>query len=156
MIEKNLYDKTDWEPGPWQEESDYLVWIDETSNYHCHMRRNEQGAWCGFVGLPRTHPLFLYDNQSVVWDSFNVHGGIGFTGYISKEDVLFTPPEKVWWVGFNCAQSEDLTPRKRPPNEIFAKRTTKKKRYRTVDYVRKQVAKLAAQLKEVEGFDDQQ
>jgi hypothetical protein len=50
-------DKTKWPDGPWHKENDIAAW-DLPNGLHALIRRNFQGAWCGYVGVPPTHPWF--------------------------------------------------------------------------------------------------
>jgi hypothetical protein len=51
--------KSQWGPGPWQDEPDALDWRDEATGYTCAIRRNLalSGALCGYVGVPPGHAL---------------------------------------------------------------------------------------------------
>lgn len=51
-----MNDRSKWPPGPWHDEPDELRWIDPTTSLPCTARRNDFGAWCGYVGVPETHP----------------------------------------------------------------------------------------------------
>jgi hypothetical protein len=58
-IERKLYGdefREMWGNGPWNDEPDEILWIDDDSGYKCVMRRNEFGAWCGYVAVPSSHP----------------------------------------------------------------------------------------------------
>lgn len=55
-------------------------------------------------------------------------------------------PQRVWWFGFDCSHSGDIT-----PSYDFSRRCAFGDAvYRDVEYVREQVAALAAQLKSVQ------
>lgn len=56
--------RAEWQPPdifgiafPWDAEPDHM---DETSpeGYPCLLRRGPLGSWCGYVGVPKDHPLF--------------------------------------------------------------------------------------------------
>jgi len=42
--------------APWKNEPDADVF--ESHGLLCKLRRNGSRAWCGYVGLPKSHPLF--------------------------------------------------------------------------------------------------
>ena len=42
--------------GPWDDEPESLAF--DAHGFRCQLFRNNMGAWCGYVGLPDTHPLF--------------------------------------------------------------------------------------------------
>lgn len=72
------------------------------------------GHWCGYVGVPEGHPLFGQGDSDGL---FAVHGGITFAGACQEDKehgVCHAPlpgrPEKVWWLGFDCAHAGDLMP----------------------------------------------
>ncbi len=53
-MSKNAW-KTD-EIGPWNNEPDSKDFT--AHELHCALRRNSSGAWCGYVGVPKEHPLY--------------------------------------------------------------------------------------------------
>jgi hypothetical protein len=156
--------------GPWTNEPDKAQWIDEATDLDCLAVRNRMGAWCGYVGVPPDHPLHDIDydtaNESAPKDPeydyryFDVHGGLTFSDFCHEgaEDKgprichIAGPgrPERVWWLGFDCAHGGDLTPR---DLEYDLPESLRKHRsrdvYRDLDYVRAECAKLAKQLAEV-------
>lgn len=77
---------------------------------------------------------------------FTVHGGLTFAGGSHHGDdpsvgVCHQPgegePDNVWWFGFDCAHSGDLT-------EVYSGQ--RRGVYRTVEYVASECAELAKQL----------
>lgn len=51
--------KDRWGPGPWQDEPDELAWIDQATGLDCHIIRHIQfGNFCGYAGVPPTHPAY--------------------------------------------------------------------------------------------------
>ena len=129
--------------GPWDGEPDKAQWIDEATGFDCLMVRNQFGALCGYVGLPPDHPLHGQDYNDV---DAHVHGGLTFAGPCMEgapedQGVCHVPeagrPDKVWWLGFDCAHAGDWAPDlSRYGNDT----------YRTFDYVQHQCAVLAGQL----------
>ncbi len=146
-----MSDKTEWGPGPWQDEPDKEVWIDPATDLDCMVHRNRLGGWCGYVGVPRTHPYYGhdYDDDDVDVD---VHGGLTY-GAPCQEDgpLCHVPapgrPADVWWFGFDCGHLCDYLPglmaaeralgHPAPPFDYI---------YRDLAYVRAETVELAAQL----------
>lgn len=147
--------------GPWSDEPDKAQWIDEATDLDCLAVRNWRGAWCGYVGVPPGHPLHGvgYDHAEQRGDSFDVHGGLTFSDFCQEgaEDgpgICHVPqpgrPAKVWWLGFDCAHYMDLTPHDAADSELIGLHIgLREGTYRTLDYVRAEVASLARQLAEV-------
>lgn len=145
-------------PGPWSDEPDKAQWIDHTTDLDCLAVRNRRGAWCGYVGVPPRHPLHGVDYQAAEerdrW--FDVHGGLTYSDFCQEgaEDgpgICHVPapgrPAKVWWFGFDCAHYMDATPH--DAADSLLGHAEMRKVYRTLDYVRGEVANLARQLAEV-------
>ncbi len=86
-IEYRTKDKSGWGNGPWQNEPDKIQWMDEATGYPCLMVR-PHGSWCGYVGVPPTHPAFgkSYDDVNV-----SVHGGLTFASKCNE------PPDRNGW-----------------------------------------------------------
>lgn len=58
VIEERNIDRAGWESGPWDSEPDKKQWLDEASGLACLIVRNQNGGnLCGYVGVPKTHPL---------------------------------------------------------------------------------------------------
>lgn len=53
---RGFLDKSEWGPGPWQDEPDKVQWRDEATGLPCLIVRGPHGAFCGYVGVPETHP----------------------------------------------------------------------------------------------------
>lgn len=52
--------------GPWLGEADKISWRDGASGYDCIMLRNtDNGFLCGYVGIPKDHPLWGWDANAV-------------------------------------------------------------------------------------------
>lgn len=84
-------DKSTWGQGPWVGEPDKIQWQDEATGYPCLMVRNGSvtGSWCGYVGLPRLHPYYglNYDSMKKAdGDYIDVHGGLTFSGDCRESD----------------------------------------------------------------------
>lgn len=149
-------DKTDWGPGPWQQEPDRVDFVH--AGIACFAKRHQTfGSWCGYVGVPREHPLYGVGYEEV---SLDVHGGVNYSAKCDPEaGICHVPepgmPDDVWWFGFECAHWLDLTPGHdasmrqlmrdldiEPPREPRILRS----HYRDLPYVRRQIEGLAEQL----------
>jgi hypothetical protein len=121
-------------------EPDY--WADEAFGLKCMMRRNGMKAWCGYVAVPKGHPMFGKDYDDV---DVRVHGGLTW----GMDHAPGEQPNGWWWFGFDCSHSGDWSPR----DTFFAflgypfgMHDTGEQVYRTFDYVRFEVESLAIQL----------
>jgi hypothetical protein len=133
-----------WGEGPWQSEPDRLEF--QSHGFDCLLSRNSMlGNWCGYVGLPKTHSLYGQERPNTL-DTLDVHGGVtysahcdGFICHVTKD------PDELFWIGFDCAHSQDLIPGlvttmetlPTPPWSVT---------YKTFDWVKKETERLALQL----------
>lgn len=157
-------DKSTWGPGAWQSEPDKAQWQDEETGLPCLMVRNRGGALCGYVGVPDTHPWHGKDYSACVkgcgkdWcehtpeSAIRVHGGLTFADACADTDdeehgICHVPdagePDNVWWFGFDCSHSGDLSPQYMANFDWYGFRDGA---YRDFDYLKSQVASLAHQL----------
>jgi len=140
-------DRSDWPPGPWDNEPDKKQWQDRETGLPCLIVRNSWGALCGYVGVPKSHPDHGKD-----WEAINVsvHGGVTFTGscrpstrgdpeYAICHTVPKDEDDNVWWIGFDCSHYGDAYPNPR----IKTGGT-----YRDIECVEGNCARLAIQLLE--------
>lgn len=131
-----------WGSGPWDGEPDKKQWQDAATGMAClAVRHSSSGHWCGYVGVPKQHPLHGKDYDSV---DARVHGGLTFAAKCSPEGdpskgVCHVADEEVWWFGFDCAHYLDLTPGHRMMRDEGDK-------YRSLAYVESECAQLAQQL----------
>ena len=116
-----------WLRGPWDDEPDFVRWIDPVTRYNCMVRRTPLGSLCGYVGITSDHP------------SFGLHGSVTWCNFFKEipEDV------QLFWIGFDCAHFHDLIPGMPMPSGPDGV-------YRTLEYVIAEVLSLALQLKEIE------
>lgn len=145
-------------PGPWRDEPDKAQWVDEATDLDCLIVRNHMGAWCGYVGLPPGHPLHGkgYDEADPNYE-LDVHGGLTYAAPCQEdraEGICHVPspgrPGDVWWFGFDCAHSMDLTPSyDLNLHRTFLEGSQEHGIYRDVAYVRAECASLASQLAKV-------
>lgn len=140
-------DKTDWPlEGEWNDEPDKAQWIH--NNLDCLIVRGPSGALCGYVGVPEGHPLFGLDYDSQKLYHIDCHGGLTFAdrcqpntdgdhrGICHAEEGAAN--KVVWWLGFDCAHSGDLSPKY---DGISLYET-----YKNFNYVRREVERLTNQL----------
>lgn len=51
-------DKSTWPRGPWDHEPDKVQWQDPATGLPCLIDRKEMGIFCGYVGVPPSHPWY--------------------------------------------------------------------------------------------------
>ncbi len=151
-------ERKDWPAGDWDGEPDKVQWQDTASGLPCiAVRHSRSGHWCGYVGVAEGHPAFQksYDDADV-----RVHGGLTYADFCRPHDDeegkgichIAAPgePDRVWWLGFDCAHSGDHSPedavRARDRQESYW-RLDHGSQYRTLAYVQAECKHLAAQLK---------
>jgi hypothetical protein len=156
-ISYSTIDKSNWGPGPWQDEPDKVQWLDLATGLPCLIRRsgNQIGSWCGYVGVSRSHPAYSaeYDELDV-----RVHGGLTFMGPCEpggdpRDSICHAvepgEDDDVVWFGFDCGHYQDLSPglnalkslRDLMPDGV----------YRDQAYVTAEVESLATQLAAMVG-----
>lgn len=150
-IEYHFTDKSTWpSDGPWNSEPDKIQWLDEASGLPCLIVRGPSGALCGYVGVPSNHPLHGKDyDQAHSAADIEVHGGLTFAGSChhtpDNTSICHIPeegePDDVWWLGFDCAHSGDVS----PAYDRFARIHDS---YKNIRYVTNEVQSLARQLKQ--------
>lgn len=155
----------------WDNEPDRLEW--EYCGFKCLIVRGTQMKHlCGYVGLPKWHPYYGKNyNQCLLGCSgevsdfhplkergipqwkctfderdhpnlegiIRVHGGLTF----SQQGDGETWDKDLWWLGFDCAHSQDLVPGMRVDYLEFGSRDVA---YRNIEYVKKETMRLAEQL----------
>jgi hypothetical protein len=171
-IYRDVYDKSSWDRGPWDDEPDKVQWVDEATGLDCLIVRGPMGCWCGYVGVAPGHRFHgLHYNEIERYDEDyypDVHGGLTFAGGCDEHapeeaGICHIPfdgrPTNVWWLGFDCGHAFDVSPgldaRMRDIRaEIEAENPNLKRPtdgpfaevYRDLSYVREQVTGLAAQI----------
>jgi len=152
-IEYRTIDKSGWSRGEWDNEPDKVQWQDEATGRPCLIVRGPSGALCGYVGVPEGHAAFGMDCENVRAeidgepDYIVVHGGLSFSDHCRPGDdesqgICHTPeegePDRVWWLGFDCAHSGDKSPRIDLESSWGM--------YRPIGYVKNDIRSLAKQL----------
>ena len=156
-------DRSKWSKGPWDDEpQDKRQWQDPETGLPCLIKRNDFGAWCGYVGVADGHPLFGMDYDKAEGEfAIDVHGGLTFADFCDpRGDApgadpakyichIAGPgePEHVWWLGFDTAHAWDITPN---ATRYYPGNTYPGNTYRDIVYVTSQVTSLARQLKSLE------
>jgi len=144
--------RSDWGPGPWQEEPDRVEF--KAYGFPCLMVRNAEvtGSWCGYVALSPGHPYFEKPYCDV---DVNVHGGLTYADHCCG-DICHVPKkgetDNVWWLGFDCAHAFDCSPRLYAyTNAVFGKPPAflGQGHYWTCQEVREEVESLAKQFSQV-------
>lgn len=137
-------DRSHWSQGPWDTEPDRVDF--RHAGFACFLLRNHHGAWCGYVGVPSTHPAHgkNYDDVDV-----QCHGGLTYSAACDGERICHMPqpgePDDLWWFGFDCWHFRDASPLR---IESLASRCDFPGRsYRTLAYARGETESLAMQLK---------
>jgi hypothetical protein len=144
--------------GPWDDEPDREEW--RSHGLPCLVKRGPSGAWCGYVGVPPGHPWHgtsynealcghegCYEHHIEV----NVHGGLTYAAPCDGDEgegICHVPqegePADVWWLGFDCAHSGDLSPKHDGLTSKWA--TQFDYVYRDLAYVKGETARLAEQI----------
>jgi hypothetical protein len=148
----------DWPSGPWDDEPDKAVWVDEATGLDCMIHRNRIGALCGYVGVGPDHPLHGQDRDDM---DVEVHGGLTYSARCQEDapendGLCHVPepgrPDDVWWFGFDCLHLLDTAPGLIVTNARIAAlhpelgREPLSYTYKTFDYVKHEVEYLARQL----------
>ncbi len=126
--------------GPWATEPDKMQWPDTATGLPClAVRHPTSGHWCGYVGVAEGHPLFGkdYDTPEV-----RVHGGLTYSAPCN-DHICHVPapgePDHVWWFGFDCVHSGDISPAR-------SRHSWSGDVYRTLKFVQAECTRLATQL----------
>ena len=158
--------------GPWNDEPDKAVWVDEATNLDCMIHRNRYGALCGYVAVGHDHPLHKTSYSDLDDLGVDVHGGLTFAGDCDNSEdtpqfgICHIPaegqPSDVWWFGFDCGHAFDLSPNfpgvwdadldsaiVELVNGIQQSGPSKGDTYRTFEYTKGEVESLAKQLTEI-------
>jgi hypothetical protein len=131
-IEYRNVDKSLWHRGQWDSEPDKKQWLDEATGLPCLIvRQSSSGHLCGYVGVPFGHLLWKVDE--------NEAGNDDICHIVEPGE-----PDNVWWFGFDCAHSGDLT--HFTDGERDLSQWTRHDSYRDWAYVESECRSLAKQL----------
>lgn len=65
--------------GPWLGEADKIAWRDPETGLECIMMRHRRGYLGGYVGIPKSHPLWGFVPDAIPSDlGVRVHGGLTY------------------------------------------------------------------------------
>ena len=150
-IKKVEYDKSEWPKGEWDNEPDRIDFIH--AGFSCFILRNRLGAWCGYVGVPKDHPLYKVHYNDC--DNFDVHGGLTYSDVCSGH-ICHVPqegmPGDVWWLGFDTGHINDFQPGLWSiESKYFG--IGERGSYKNVDYATEETKQLAEQLRD---YDNEQ
>ena len=137
--------------GPWDDEPDFREWRDAETGLLCRIARDmSMGFLCGYVALPRKHPIahprisrareYCMGRQQKgyyrIEERFYPHGGVTWQGKLLRRPGLKARGPH-YWVGFDCGHSYDRAPGSdwRYPRYPYS--------YRTWAYVEAEVKRLA-------------
>lgn len=149
---QHVVDRTGWDAGPWDKEPDRLDW--EHAGFACMALRNDMGSWCGYVGVPNTHPFYGVSDE---FNGIDVHGSVTYASKCAGH-ICHVPkpgmPDDVWWIGFDCGHAFDLSPRMAAiekkmnlPKLVDAELPREFRRtYKDEKYIRAETSRLADQL----------
>jgi hypothetical protein len=126
----------------WEQEPNFLEFIDEETNYQCFIVRNQHvGNLLGYVQIPKNNKLYKNNLEAIERLEIEVHGGITFANDLFR--VINAPfdfdIDDAYGIGFDCAHTKDLLPFFNTSGE-----------YRNIEYVTNECKKLAKQLKAYE------
>lgn len=152
-LEYRFVDKSDWGPGPWQDEPDKRQWLDPATGLPCLIVRNQMGSLCGYVGVSKEHPAYRKDYEDVELD-YDVHGDLSFAGSCHDDvdghgichKVEQGENDDVWWLGFDCGHFQDLSPAIVARERKISLGLIGNPTYRDISYVQDECASLAKQL----------
>lgn len=97
-----------WSRGEWDKEVDRYEF--EAYGFSCLLNRGLMGHWCGYVAIPKTHPLFgkYEDELNKILDA---PGGVTFADPpFAHICLLNKKDDDLWFIGYDCAHSRDLIP----------------------------------------------
>ena len=163
-IEYKSSEPRDWPSGPWDDEPDKIQFEEPETGLPAIARRNQQGAWCGYVAVSEGHPWYGADywadehlDKDIV-EIVDVHGGVTYAGATQGKDSVLpnvqqlslSPSDEkcegLWWFGFDCAHYGDTSP---AYDWSFGGEYT----YRTLDFVKAEITKLARQVAAASGAE---
>ena len=141
-------DRTGWEAGPWDDEPDRVDF--HHAGFACLALRNmTSGHWCGYVGVPSSHPDYKRDYNDL---NVDCHGDLTYGSACDGEHICHVPqpgePDDLFWFGFDCHHCWDIAPGTLMYDKKygFDRGRDPMSSYRTLAYVRKQIESLAEQL----------
>lgn len=165
-------EKVDWGKGLWTGEPNLVRWVDGVTGLPCLVMRGPGGQMNGYVGVRAGHPWYgrhywkpvcdppcevvglgdLWDCEHRPGRVVEVHFGLTYSGRNDEAVCVDTENEAVWVFGFDTAHCDDIAPKydktvrklRGPGSSADIPGRT----YRTVEWVKGETERLAAQLHE--------
>ena len=72
----------------------------KNGEFNCKIIFTQLGHRCGYVGVPKGHPMFGRDYNKCIED-IDCHGGLTYSGF--RDDNS----KEYWYFGFDCAHADD-------------------------------------------------
>lgn len=152
--------KKNFPEGPWNKEPNKIYF--QAHGFECIIKRHaEFGHLCGYVGVPKGHPMFNVSSQNEKCLELNVHGSLTYSNEC-QGDICHPGKNKVFWLGFDCAHNGDYIPKITPvmygkmPYNKHLKKTSDmpaeafvREDYKDVEFVKEECIRLAEQLSEM-------
>ena len=122
-------------------------WI-TSDGYVAVVKLVNESHYCGYVGVPKSHPIANDNcphcgNDMETKDSLDVHGGVTYNGFSDNYPIKNID---IYWLGFDCAHSRDLTLKDIAKNRP---RFNEGESFKDMDYCVRQCEKLSKQLYEM-------
>lgn len=123
-----------------------IEYIDEETGYFCYIKNHSvYGHLCGYVAVPKNHPLNGVEYKNITTEIKKIHGlkyngGLTYSGFVDGQ----------WRFGFDCGHPSlgDHAPGGFDVYRIIDEGPGKKKSiFRDENFVRREIKKLAKQLK---------
>lgn len=114
----------------------------EFLGFECYAVRNCVGSWDGYVKIPKEHVAYGKSYEDKDLSSIKVHGGLTYSDYrLPRCDEI-----KGYFLGFDCLHFDDLIPYRflTYDEHLLGKGICT---YKSKEYVRGELYKLAKQLK---------
>jgi hypothetical protein len=111
--EEYKVDKSTWGAGEWQNEPDRVDFVH--AGFAClALRHPEHGHFCGYVAVPREHPLYGLPHDEIS-GGIDFHMGINYAAPCDEGGlVCHVPapgmPADVWWIGGDFGHWQDVCP----------------------------------------------
>jgi hypothetical protein len=125
----HVADRSDWAPeGPWTSEPDKELWMTAAGLPGAVVRHRTGGHLCGYVAVPSGHAAYAMTVGDILGHDGDrppaeriarTPRGVSFAAAGSDPlDMSESLEAGWWWIGFDCAHSFDLDPRRAPGNPI--------------------------------------
>jgi hypothetical protein len=169
-----------WPSGPWDDEPDFLAWVEPETGYRCCAMRHLLGNWNGYVKVPPESLLagMEYNDRVPIPPGWNdkrkgykllqdvdiLHAFVEALGKVSGDDEPGEPLAlllavhggvtygRKGWYGFSCCHAYDECPGILAVTEEYRKLSEKYGyQYRRLPFVQHECNQLAWQLKELDA-----